>query len=314
MFADEVVKRHLPATPDMFGGPLFIAALSEPHVTMIRLQNVVEYYWAGTDAEFGNPGDFPNVAPPWRAMWAEWTQPRWVVTAKLGRVEHPMFGWRFGLLVSAVDRQTDAADEQLRVSLEELVQPPDAVRWLYLARAVAVGNTDRLGLYVTWVVSVRHDGSVENAIAPVLEGLIYPMPVRDSGQVDAYRGLTLEPALLGLCFANCRNVRQDVQHVDPKLQRRRAARGRLPITRTVTLVIDPMREALRREGRVEHVGIRQALHLVRGHFKTYTDQRPLLGRAVGTFWFPQHVRGTAHAGRVDHVVEVHAPQPQEEKP
>ena len=39
----------------------------------------------------------------------------------------------------------------------------------------------------------------------------------------------------------------------------------------------------------EHV----AIHLVRGHFKTYTKDKPLLGRAVGTFWWQPHVAGKA---------------------
>jgi hypothetical protein len=34
-----------------------------------------------------------------------------------------------------------------------------------------------------------------------------------------------------------------------------------------------------------------ALHMVRGNYATYTEDRPLFGRDVGTFWRPAHARG-----------------------
>lgn len=33
-------------------------------------------------------------------------------------------------------------------------------------------------------------------------------------------------------------------------------------------------------------------HFCRGHFKTYTEEKPLLNRFVGRFWFSAHLRGT----------------------
>jgi len=38
--------------------------------------------------------------------------------------------------------------------------------------------------------------------------------------------------------------------------------------------------------------------LVRGHFATYTQERPLFGRYAGTVFIPAHVRGTPEAGIV----------------
>lgn len=36
--------------------------------------------------------------------------------------------------------------------------------------------------------------------------------------------------------------------------------------------------------------------LVRGHFKTYTEEAPLFGKLTGTFWVPSHARGDASLG------------------
>lgn len=44
--------------------------------------------------------------------------------------------------------------------------------------------------------------------------------------------------------------------------------------------------------------VKRALHICRGHFATYTEDRPLFGRHVGRFWHPQHVRGKAEHGEV----------------
>jgi hypothetical protein len=38
------------------------------------------------------------------------------------------------------------------------------------------------------------------------------------------------------------------------------------------------------------------LHLVRGHFKTYTEEHALFGRIVGSFYWPPHLRGSLDAG------------------
>lgn len=41
-----------------------------------------------------------------------------------------------------------------------------------------------------------------------------------------------------------------------------------------------------------------AHHIVRGHFATYTAEKPLFGKYVGTYWREAHVRGSADAGEV----------------
>lgn len=47
-----------------------------------------------------------------------------------------------------------------------------------------------------------------------------------------------------------------------------------------------------------HDGSKKALHLCRGHFRTYTDDAPLFGRVTGTFWIPAHVKGNKQYGEV----------------
>ena len=49
-----------------------------------------------------------------------------------------------------------------------------------------------------------------------------------------------------------------------------------------------------------------AMHLVRGHFKTYSAERPLFGKYVGTYWHQAHTRGNIEAGEVAKDYEVAA--------
>lgn len=49
-----------------------------------------------------------------------------------------------------------------------------------------------------------------------------------------------------------------------------------------------------------------ALHVVRGHFATYTPEKPLFGKYVGTYWREAHTRGDIAAGEVAKDYEVAA--------
>jgi hypothetical protein len=44
---------------------------------------------------------------------------------------------------------------------------------------------------------------------------------------------------------------------------------------------------------------RTRLHMVRGHFATYTGEAPLFGKYTGTFWRPWHLAGNPEVGAVE---------------
>jgi hypothetical protein len=50
-----------------------------------------------------------------------------------------------------------------------------------------------------------------------------------------------------------------------------------------------------------------ALHLMRGHFKTFTPDNPLFGKRVGAFWWDPIVRGHAANGVRVKDYRMHAP-------
>jgi hypothetical protein len=75
-----------------------------------------------------------------------------------------------------------------------------------------------------------------------------------------------------------------------------------------TVDIEPMKRVLWSEGQIESVGLKRALNIVRGHFSTYSEERPLFGKVAGTFWIPCHVRGTVEEGVVASDYQVGAPR------
>lgn len=117
----------------------------------------------------------------------------------------------------------------------------------------------------------------------------------------------LFPALITISFMHCKNV--DLRPVNPpeKLSRKhRKKRGR-DLIRYHVLDIEPIRKIFDKHGAGSKQTLRKALHICRGHFKTFTADAPLFGNLTGTYWWPQHVRGSKKTGVVLKDYRVGAP-------
>ena len=231
---------------------------------------------AGELRGFG-PADYQNVAPPFPTLWVEWrtSRARQVVT---GRRLPELRG------VAMVSRDRPGGGWETMLS--------------------AFWSRDRgAELFGIWRATIAPDGSLEALVrlAPREDG----DPARAEA-LENLNGSATIPALMAVAFSHCRNVRRVAVSPDKRLDRARVRRGKRPFVRFTTLVIDPMREVLRTEGGAEIRGLAAALHICRGHFKTY-DERPLFGRLRGTFWWGDHVRGNAAEGVVAKDYAVTAP-------
>lgn len=49
-----------------------------------------------------------------------------------------------------------------------------------------------------------------------------------------------------------------------------------------------------------------AIHIAAGHFKTFSEEAPLFGRAVGTYWWNEQIRGNPVHGKVNKDYDVYA--------
>ncbi len=114
------------------------------------------------------------------------------------------------------------------------------------------------------------------------------------------------PALLTISFMHCKNVRIETVEPSLKLSRKYEKRHGRPLVRYQTLDVEPMKQILDRHGATS-VGLRQALHICRGHFKVFTQDAPLFGRHTGTYWWAPQVRGDSTLGVTINDYRIHPP-------
>lgn len=119
----------------------------------------------------------------------------------------------------------------------------------------------------------------------------------DPQQSSAFMVRMAWGAIMAVAWMNCKNVDTDLHTA--LIQQRVPAKGKRK-SRKAYKSIDyhtirlPGQSGGGAGGTGEHGGVR--MHTVRGHFKTFTKERPLLGRATGTYWWGWQVRGNPARG------------------
>lgn len=101
--------------------------------------------------------------------------------------------------------------------------------------------------------------------------------------------------LVGLGFMNCKNVGLD--RVERPAKQPKKARRQRPDLPDYHIIKLPKAAYASSGGTGENTG-HTRLHQVRGHFKTYTADNPLLGKHTGTYWWAHHARGNAEHGEI----------------
>lgn len=110
--------------------------------------------------------------------------------------------------------------------------------------------------------------------------------------------LVLPPVLMAHSLLGCKNVTTEEHHPNPKIARAHQKRRGHGLTIFKTLKIAPTGGSSESGPGVSIGDGQTAMHLVRGHFKTFTPERPLFGSRVGTYWWSPMVRGNQDAGVV----------------
>lgn len=118
----------------------------------------------------------------------------------------------------------------------------------------------------------------------------------------------VEPVLYSIALLNCKNISTVERHPDQKLSRAFQQRHGEPLHKYHVLTINPglSKSYDNTEKRERHETLLPH-HLVRGHFKTYSPEKPLLGRFFGRFFWSPHARGDKKNGTVEKDYRVAAP-------
>jgi hypothetical protein len=227
-----------------------------------------------------------------------------------------------GLYYLALTMRVLLNNEQWEEAKELLLSGNTAsvYRWrmacVLFAQFPAGNMQQQWGPFWGWEMNILPDGRLHrkqngdvdilySAIGIVKENVERQMSEDHDAGVKFFRdvsdtfGKFLHTALLAISFMHCKNVVLS-QQVPPRIeptqkQKRWKMLPPQPVTYHV-LDIEPMKQVLRTEGQSEKTGIQRSLHICRGHFAHYDEEHKLFGKYAGTFWKPQHVRGTSKVG------------------
>ncbi len=296
----------------------------------VRIQNVANYFYMGTDQEHWTqhwtPRDFPNVAPPWPRFWLEYKTPAYAWTKEQGRV--PPAPMRWGMMVVGYDRDNSRTGDcavtfnEVQARAMTLLKDAQAAPWARpedRGRNIAACEQARWFLTVSYFSPDTTPAHTATQIMPVLpdgssscDGLLTLPDYR----LRLAGGQTARPSLRGaygllehgprnvLCLAlslcHSRNVTVVAEEVSKPLRRKRARRQRAPVSRFYTLKIEPLERIQRLPQRGQDGGGHGApLHLRRGHWKDYRDSGTgLFGKWKGLWFWPMMARGSGRRGEI----------------
>jgi hypothetical protein len=147
------------------------------------------------------------------------------------------------------------------------------------------------GPYVAIYLELNKDGSIigkDIELRPMFE--IDKMTEEIADTIRSAADVS-KPLLVALSFMNCKNVVLDKFTQPVKLQKKRIRNHGTSYLDYHVININPMKTILKYDGNIKEHGITKAMHICRGHFRTYDETSKLFGKIAGTFWIPSHVKG-----------------------
>ena len=263
--------------------------------TVVLIDNVAQYYFAHHTTPKGvmdPPETFPQLSPPFPCAFYEYNVDlaMWNVVFTGG----PARCVRAGILLHAVN----PALVRIRGIEESSHLVLAGVLFIQLRRP---NSGDTYGPAMAMFLGIDRDGQATSPLMTQPWGFrdtwMEVVPEHDVRAICRLAGFAL-PVFLAQSFLHCRNVSTQ-QHVPPpKLSKAFNRRHGRPLVQFKTLAIEPMKEVLRKQGRIEQNGLPKALHLCRGHFKDYRNSAGLFGKHKGLFWWDMHARGDLEHGAV----------------
>jgi len=261
----------------------------------------------------GAPSDFPNIVSPWPIVFIEWNEPKTLIRCgerlKQEQGQAGVFVITFDLSrVSAEERKASANHLRMISTFGGSAQWPTDLSNRYME---ALGKSRWFMFMSMWYTFYARPFLGQ----PGWSGAGATIFVSPSGEaVDWFPGgpafachddqatkeLMNSPAhiaLLTMSFLHCKNVvtSDNPTVTDKKWLRRKKL---VPLQYKI-LNLHPMRDTLRSNGQSQITGLKRAMHICRGHFAKYGEESAgLFGKYHGTFWIPQHTRGSKAYGEI----------------
>jgi hypothetical protein len=249
---------------------------------VLRIDNVAEYHAHSAQEHWSVDKDFPNLAPPWPVFWVEHKIPTRLYSDECGTTDMSCYvrDGRIGVLVTAVPRE-DAKGEGI----------PENAKWiLWLELVIDYGKiVGGFPQYSHGPVFVAVDAEGRAIGFPWGQSFCRPSDAAIAKSMMTW----FHPTFLAISFLHCKNVKIVDDPPPEKLAKlfRKKHQG-IQMAQPKVLIIEPLKQILKTEGRSGEVGLAKAMHICRGHFRDYREGRGLFGKYKQLVWTPMTVRGT----------------------
>lgn len=259
--------------------------------TVISADNVARYLEENGQNYVGSMLTLPNIAPPLKDMFIEFRMPA------------PLHGVGFFL------QAFDARDGELPA---RGIDPDEYEGARWLIRGFEYLGNDVSQPHVWLQLFVNPDGTLHRTrndvfMLPTKGGMFewwLTKPEEAPANAFAPHLFFLTVALWAITFMHTKNVvQEDVAPIE-KLSKKHQARYGEPLVTYRIIKIQPM-GARRQPGEPKGGEHRHpSAHIKRGHFKTFTEDKPLFGKWVGVYWWDQHMAGNKEHGESKHGYEI----------
>lgn len=254
--------------------------IMDPALPVLLIDNVAEYFFSSEQEYWDLSVDFPNLAPPYPAFWCECKLAKRIHSKEFGDTDlsAKVPRGRLGMLIHGLTREN--------VNGEDIPENACWILWCELFIDYDHRGVTATGPHGSTFLCIDAQGAIIDT--PSMQSL------GEDSDADILRNLMtwFHPAFLAMSFLHCRNVTVVENEVPAPLAKKYRARTGVQPCRYKTLIIEPLKQILRTQGRSGEVGLQKALHICRGHFKDYREGRGLFGKYHQLVWQPSIVRGT----------------------
>lgn len=246
--------------------------------------------------------ELPSLAPPYDKFFIECRLPLLADLRKVGIRTPP----RVGALFVASDAADSASQQYVEAGarwtyeIRLFIENPKANIITALGKAIVILDGDGQALAFT-------DPNGEVGYCYFVANDMFKQVVSLNGD-RAYElpQAIVDAALYTVGMLHCRNIGTDVIAPSRAEAHKFERKYGLPMVSYHVLKVTGKGSAAGTQIGAPGTGAKRPLHWARGHFKHYTEDAPLLGRAVGSFYWGAQVRGHADKGVVtkDYQVEM----------
>ena len=289
-----------------------------PAAVPFELSNVAEYCWTQqAEGKFYQlMQNIESAVPPFPLIFAEWdTRAIRDPAPRSDATIASETGIRQGAMLVMTKEWDDAdairaaGEGHIAEKVLKHLEPGEDVRWCLEMMCFLESDGQVHGPVMIGGLMLRPDGSICRDVNGGTGTLWVPTdPVfrkaaeEDEDVIEDVSRLFALPFVFACSLAHCKNVALEEQEpLYASRQERRAAErnGEKPRQKFYTLVIEPLRgkEAGSKRGPLGATEPK-SFHVCRGHFATYSEEKPLFGKYAGRFWIPAHVRGKREVGLV----------------